>query len=241
MKDKIFVELNRQFEAMAKRHEYRDEDGFYVGGKYEEGWQDALNLAQQTVENVFNTPSACVSLKSEKQEAPMKIYISQSLTSKTSEEYLAERKEITRQIRAEYGDDVEIIGDYVKDKWTGTDKAFFAPGWQDDNDCVKEHEECVQRGIDIIYDGLSEVTNREKLLDEAKRIVCGDRDRQYGHPEDAFRVIAEMWTSYLGTEITAADVCDMMILLKVARNSFHQKHDNLVDIAGYAACAAECN
>lgn len=84
------------------------------------------------------------------------------------------------------------------------------------------------------------VTEREKLLDEAKAIVCGDRDQQYGNPEDAFRVIAEMWTSYLGTEITAGDVCDMMILLKVARNSYKQKRDNLIDIAGYASCAAEC-
>lgn len=174
----------------------------------------------------------------------MKIYISQSIVGKTAEEYIEEyrkeRKEIIRQLKAEYGDDVEIVGSYRKDKWQITDKAFFVPGWQDDEDCVKDHEECVRRGIEIIYTGLPEKINREKLLDEAKRIVCGDRDRQYGHPEDAFRVIAEFWTSYLGTEITAADVCDLMILLKVARNSFKQKHDNLVDIAGYAACAAEC-
>lgn len=83
------------------------------------------------------------------------------------------------------------------------------------------------------------VTEREKLLDEAKAIVCGDRDEQYGNPENAFWCIAEMWTSYLGTEITASNVCDMMVLLKVARNSHQQKRDNLVDIAGYAACAAE--
>lgn len=170
----------------------------------------------------------------------MKIYISQTLAGKTDEEYLKERKEIIRQIKAEYGDGVEIIGNYVKDKWEIADKAFFAPGWQDDNDCIKEHEECERRGIEIVYDGLPEVTNREKLLDEARRIVCGDRDQQYGRPEDAFRVIAEFWASYLGTEIIAANVCDMMILFKVARNRYKQKHDTLVDIAGYAACAAEC-
>ena len=170
----------------------------------------------------------------------MKIYVSQSLTGKMHEDYLAERKEIVRRIKAEYGDGAEIIGDYVKDKWEIADKAFFAPGWQNDDDCVADREECLRRGIEIIYDGLPEVNNREKLLNEAKRIVCGDRDQQYGKPEDTFRVIAEFWTSYLGTEITASDVCDMMILLKVARNRYKQKHDTLVDIAGYAACAAEC-
>lgn len=90
------------------------------------------------------------------------------------------------------------------------------------------------------HEAVAVPTEREKLLDEAKAIVRGDRDQQYGKPEDAFRVIAEMWTSYLGTEITAGDVCDMMILFKIARNSYKQKRDNLIDIAGYAACAAEC-
>lgn len=170
----------------------------------------------------------------------MKIYISQSISGKTAKEYVSERKEIIRQIKMEYGDATKIVGSYVKDKWDIIDKAFFAPNWKDDNNCVKEHEECTQRGIEVIYDGLAKVTNREKLLEKAKRIVCGDRDRQYGHPEDAFRVIAEMWTSYLGSEITAGNVCDMMVLFKVARNSYKQKRDNLIDIAGYAACAAEC-
>lgn len=149
----------------------------------------------------------------------MRIYVSQSEVGKSDKEYIKERKEIIKQIKAEYGDDVEIIGSYVKDKWGSTDKAFFVPGWQDDNDCVKEHEECVRRGIEIICDGLSKKTNREKLIDE---------------------MIAGFWTSYLGTKITVVDVCNMMILLKVARNSYKQKYDTLVDIAGYAACAAEC-
>lgn len=157
--------------------------------------------------------------KDEKKEIYMRIYVSQSEVGKSDKEYIKERKEIIKQIKAEYGDDVEIIGSYVKDKWGSTDKAFFVSDWQNDKGCIKEHEECVRRGVEIIYDGLPEKTNREKLLDE---------------------VIAEFWTSYLGTEITSSDVCDLMILLKVAKNSFKQKHDNLVDIAGYAACEAEC-
>lgn len=171
----------------------------------------------------------------------MRIYVSQSEVGKSDKEYIKERKEIIKQIKAEYGDDVEIIGSYVKDKWGSTDKAFFVPGWQDDNDCVKEHEECVRRGIEIVYDGVTEATEREKLLDEAKRIVCGERDQQYGNPEDNFEKISKFWSYYLIYPVSKRDVAMMMVLLKVARESSgEEKHDNLVDIAGYAACAAEC-
>ncbi|WP_315523979.1 DUF6378 domain-containing protein [Pseudoramibacter alactolyticus] len=174
----------------------------------------------------------------------MKIYISQSIVGKTaeeySEEYRKERKEIIRQLKTEYGDDVEIVGSYRKDKWQIIDKAFFVPGWQDDDGCIKEHEECTRRGIEIIYDGVPKATEREKLLDEAKRIVCGDRDRQYGKPEYDFEKIAKLWECYLIYPISKGDVAMMMILLKVAREGEKHKHDNLVDIVGYAACAAEC-
>lgn len=84
------------------------------------------------------------------------------------------------------------------------------------------------------------MTKREKLLDEAKRIVCGDRDRQYGKPEDNFEKISKLWSYYLTHPISNGDVAMMMILLKVAREGEKHKHDNLVDIAGYAECAAEC-
>lgn len=85
------------------------------------------------------------------------------------------------------------------------------------------------------------VTEREKLLDEAKAIVCGDRDRQYGKPEDSFYVIAKLWSAYTLCCLDERDVAMMMILLKVARDvSGESKRDNLIDIVGYAACAAEC-
>ena len=91
------------------------------------------------------------------------------------------------------------------------------------------------------YEAATVKTEREKLLDEAKAIVCGDRDQQYGKPEDSFCVIAKLWSDYLMRYLDERDVAMMMILLKVARNvSGESKRDNLVDIAGYAACAAEC-
>lgn len=82
----------------------------------------------------------------------MNVYISQALHDKTAEAYIQERKEIIRQIRAEYGGDVNIVGSYVLNKWDKIDKAFFAPGWHRDDQCIEDYEECDKRGIEIICD-----------------------------------------------------------------------------------------
>ena len=100
----------------------------------------------------------------------------------------------------------------------------------------------------------SEKTVRAMVLDAAKEIVCHDRNDQYGEPEDNFAVIAKMWTAYLTARCAGIDtngkscvdvgekeVADMMILFKVGRSATAQKTniDTYMDIAGYAACAAE--
>ena len=82
--------------------------------------------------------------------------------------------------------------------------------------------------------------NREDVLEKAKACVSGDRDKQYGKPEDSFYRIALMWSAYLRTNVTAKDVALMMILFKVAREEYKDKLDNWIDICGYAACGAEC-
>lgn len=82
--------------------------------------------------------------------------------------------------------------------------------------------------------------NRSECLQAAEVIVCQDRESIYGSPEDNFEVIARFWTNYLECHISAGDVANMMILLKVARSATGEfKYDNYVDIAGYAACACE--
>lgn len=84
-------------------------------------------------------------------------------------------------------------------------------------------------------------TVRETVLDAAKYTVCGDRDKQYGSPEDSFERIARLWSAYLSRPLLTSDVANMMILFKVGRNiTGMAKLDNWVDIAGYAACGADC-
>lgn len=86
--------------------------------------------------------------------------------------------------------------------------------------------------------------SRKGILDEANSIVNGARTEIYGGPEDSFNSIARLWDSYLdrpyGT-MTAADVAILLGLMKVARLKMTPTHrDSWVDMAGYAACGAEC-
>jgi|ERR1700748_1678942 len=89
-------------------------------------------------------------------------------------------------------------------------------------------------------------TPRSRLLQEAMTITHHDRNANYGNPEDNFGHIANLWNNYLAVSnrdaaITPADVAIFQVLQKVARlgnNPNH--HDSAVDIAGYAACLADC-
>lgn len=83
-------------------------------------------------------------------------------------------------------------------------------------------------------------TDRETCLLLAKECVCGQREQDYGTPEDNFGTIARLWSEYLGKEITPVDVAMMMALLKTARiKNGGGTEDSFVDLAGYAACAYE--
>lgn len=89
--------------------------------------------------------------------------------------------------------------------------------------------------------------NRADILNTAMACVNGDRQQDYGTPENNFSCIADLWNVYLGSSmrpdgpsIDAKDVACMLALLKIARISTgHGKDDNWVDLAGYAACGGE--
>lgn len=94
-------------------------------------------------------------------------------------------------------------------------------------------EEAFQAAVEISM-------TRSEILDKAKDIVNGQREQDYGSPEDNFNKIAMLWTAYLGHDVTAKDVVAMMILLKLARAQTGRGTDDCyIDIAGYAACGGE--
>ena len=83
---------------------------------------------------------------------------------------------------------------------------------------------------------------RKRVLSAAERCVCGQREQDYGTPEDSFQKIGTFWTAYLNyaVKIDAEDVAAMMALLKIARISENPQHmDSWCDLAGYASCGGE--
>lgn len=82
--------------------------------------------------------------------------------------------------------------------------------------------------------------NRNDILETAKLIVNGEREGQYGAPEDSFSNIARLWGIYLGRDLKPSDVANLMVLMKVARNmNGVYKADNWVDMVGYSALGGE--
>jgi hypothetical protein len=84
---------------------------------------------------------------------------------------------------------------------------------------------------------------RESVLEEAQRVVGGARQGHYGPPEENVPRIAALWSAYLGVEVSARQVCDLMILVKVGRSATGGAYlrDTYVDVAGYALCAERCH
>jgi hypothetical protein len=89
----------------------------------------------------------------------------------------------------------------------------------------------------------------KSVLDEAKEIIYGDREKTYGHPSKNLWTAAFMWQAYLSArtdsivdlDFTPQDVSIMMILLKCARLANDPTHkDSIVDICGYAALIERC-
>jgi hypothetical protein len=81
---------------------------------------------------------------------------------------------------------------------------------------------------------------RGKILDEVREIINGERQDQYGDPEDSFSTICALWNVILyPTQIIPKDVCMMMALFKIGREIHQHKRDNLIDAIGYLALADE--
>lgn len=93
------------------------------------------------------------------------------------------------------------------------------------------------------------MSTQAELLKEVAEIVSGSRNKDYGPPSvNLDERTASLWTAYLRAKedifyinsFTGVDVCNMMILLKMARTMEDSSvKDNYADMAGYAAAAWE--
>lgn len=105
----------------------------------------------------------------------------------------------------------EVIYDgVVNDDWV------FDPDWLE----LVEREETAEE-------------KKESILQEAQRIVNGERQADYSDPVKNFEHIARIASAILKKEITPEECCIVMIAVKHAREQYKHKRDNLVDLVGY--------
>lgn len=127
----------------------------------------------------------------------------------------------------------------VEDAYALCHAASHTDNTPDIREAVEKHSEDAKRKL-----------TRADILHAAEKCVCGQRETDYGTPEDNFETIAGLWKTYLsracvdeagGVYIDATDVAMMMALLKIARIAGGSgTRDSFIDLAGYAACGAEC-
>lgn len=81
--------------------------------------------------------------------------------------------------------------------------------------------------------------NPGSVLTNAHKLINGPRLKEYGNPKNGFDKIAAFWSIYLGVKyrifvnLTAEDICWMMVDFKKCRQMHAPKRDNLEDAAGY--------
>jgi len=79
----------------------------------------------------------------------------------------------------------------------------------------------------------------QNILEQAKELVGGDRQEDYGDKLTNHENIAALWSIFLRKKLTPHDVAMCMALVKVARLMHAHKPDSYVDLAAYASIAGE--
>lgn len=85
-------------------------------------------------------------------------------------------------------------------------------------------------------------TINKSILAEAEEIVNGNRQSDYGDAANNFHRIANIVNSmYPQLNINAQQCCAVLMAVKLIREGFRHKRDNLVDLCGYTHIMNEIN
>jgi Domain of unknown function (DUF6378) len=86
---------------------------------------------------------------------------------------------------------------------------------------------------------------RVDILTEAANLIVGQRQDDYGTPQENFKRMADFANILLkknletNTPVSPRQMADFMILLKIARTINSPTRDSYVDIVGYAGISGE--
>lgn len=150
----------------------------------------------------------------------------------------------------------------------GSDVLVLLPHWRESEGARREVQlgiwtgkrfmQAVRNDFEVEGDGFLSFHNiptptleetpspRASALDEAKQLITGDRNNQYGPPTQDFQRSADALNAYGyrgpdGRPLQAHDIAIMVMSVKLSRLMWTpEKRDHWVDIAGYAGCGYEC-
>jgi hypothetical protein len=76
-----------------------------------------------------------------------------------------------------------------------------------------------------------------QILEECARIAK-ERQEQYGSANDSITLAAKILDETFGIKLTPKEFCFVMVALKLSREKFNPKRDNILDSINYLAIAA---
>lgn len=124
---------------------------------------------------------------------------------------------------------------------TDCDKCLFDP--KDCDDFKSIRGECVYDSREDMTDvKFTEVTEQsgffpsseKSILRKAQEIIDGSRNSDYGDPVVNFNRISKMVYHITGKQVDPATCCAVLMAVKLSREAYRHKEDNLIDLCGYA-------
>lgn len=76
------------------------------------------------------------------------------------------------------------------------------------------------------------------LLIEAEKLTNNDRNEQYGSITESFNLYSEICKVNFDLEIDPYQIAQVLMAIKLGRQKFKHKDDNLIDLAGYTKILA---
>ncbi|MGN1216731.1 MAG: DUF6378 domain-containing protein [Phocaeicola sp.] len=127
----------------------------------------------------------------------------------------------------------------IEDRFNVCEECYFA----NEGDCADHLDTigfCVRTNrkdrCDVVFKEIKDINEDDKqsILDDAKTIIEGSRQSDYGDPVESFEKIAKTASMITGKDLSPNECCAVLMAVKIVRESYRHKRDNLVDLCGYA-------
>lgn len=130
---------------------------------------------------------------------------------------------------------VEEVDRVLTDNYVLNDNRAFNFNWLELADDSQTESVCISDDTKYWADFALRhgIIKEESILQEADRILNGERDADYPDPVENFKHIAAIASAILKKDLTDEECCVVMLAVKLARENYKHKRDNIVDGVAY--------